>query len=135
MASLEKKETDVLDRLLDKQPSSTVAKELFEKNIIARNVLIEKNWKNSDTNKTPQQKNFEKLLEIYGKQEIETYEIKNYKIDQDKNIKYETREKKYDYIQVKFKESPAVVAAAKTPTTKAVEAKPATPKKTEDIML
>jgi hypothetical protein len=120
---LKSKETDMLNSLLNAAPSREIANSLFEKNQVARNALLAKNRKQTDTNKTQEQKNFEKLLKFYGgdKQEVENYEVKNY--DKENNPKY-------NYIQVKFKEIPAVKADEATKQ-KAVEA---VKERTKDIM-
>ncbi len=120
---LESKETDILNSLLNATPSREIADNLFEKNQTARNALLMKNRKQDDINKTQEQQNFEKLLKFYwgNKQEVESYEVKNY--DTKNNPKYK-------YIQVKFKEIPAV-EKDETTKQKAVEA---AKERTEDIM-
>jgi hypothetical protein len=124
LSSLESKETEILNSLLDKIPSNEVATELFEKNQTARNALLAKNWeKEKDQISTDErQVNFEALLKFYwqSNQEVESYEVKNYD-------KSGTPNPKYNYIQVKFKEIPAV----ETDETKKQEAVKG---RTEDIM-
>jgi hypothetical protein len=67
LSSLESKETEILNSLLDKIPSNEVATELFEKNQTARNALLAKNWeKEKDQISTDErQVNFEALLKFY----------------------------------------------------------------------
>ena len=127
LSYLESKETEILNSLLDKIPSNKVATELFEKNQTARNALLAKNWKKEKNQIITDQRqvNFETLLKFYWKnnQEVESYEVKNYDTS-------ETPNPKYTYIQVKFKEIPAV-AEDITKNQKAVDA---VKEKTEDIM-
>ena len=62
---IKEEKNKALGVLLDSTPSFEISQELFDKNKIAREALIAKNRKNTDTNKGDQQLNYEKLLWFY----------------------------------------------------------------------
>ncbi|MCX6824018.1 MAG: hypothetical protein NT085_02735 [candidate division SR1 bacterium] len=131
--ALENIETSALNLLLDvknpeKDPDRNTAKQLFETDKLARNALLDKKWSKKKTDSITtdlQQLKFEKLLSLYGGQDVDTYEIKNFGDDaNNKGVLSDTRDTKYDYIKVTFKTMEAKVAV---PAVAAKNGNPAVP--------